>query len=76
LISRQEHEAWEVLLGCQGQLRLAPGGGVVGIDLSAALELAAARAPDLAALSELLSAAQCGFVDALWGRTRGGTSDV
>jgi hypothetical protein len=26
LISRQEHEAWEVLLASQGQLRLAPTG--------------------------------------------------
>ena len=32
LISRQEHEAWDVLLACQGQLRLAPSGHVIGID--------------------------------------------
>ena len=25
-ISRQEHETWDVLLACQGQLRLAPSG--------------------------------------------------
>ena len=40
LISRQEHEAWDVLLACQGQLRLAPSGHVVGIDMDAALRLA------------------------------------
>jgi hypothetical protein len=49
---------------------------VVAIDLPAALELAAARAYELSVLSELLSAAQFGFVDALWGRTRGGMSEV
>jgi AraC-like DNA-binding protein len=32
LISRQEHEAWEVLLACQAQLRLAASGHVIGID--------------------------------------------
>jgi hypothetical protein len=43
LISRQEHEAWEVLLASQGQLRLAPSGHVIGIDMHAALRLAVAR---------------------------------
>jgi len=37
LISRQEHEAWVVLLACQGQLRLAPSGHVIGIDMNATL---------------------------------------
>jgi hypothetical protein len=32
LISQQEYEAWEVLLVCQSQLRLAPSGHVIGID--------------------------------------------
>ena len=32
MISHQEHEAWDVLLACQGQLRLAPSGHVIGID--------------------------------------------
>jgi hypothetical protein len=65
LISRQEHEAWDVLLACQGQLRLAPGGHVIGIDMDTALGLAAARGCDLAVLSELLPAAEAGLVDAL-----------
>jgi hypothetical protein len=43
LISQQEHEAWDVLLACQGQLRLAPTGHVVGIDMDAALRIGAAR---------------------------------
>jgi hypothetical protein len=65
LISRQEHEAWEVLLACQGQLRLAPSGNLIGIDMDAALQLAAARGYGLAALSELLPAAEAGVVEAL-----------
>jgi hypothetical protein len=64
LISRQEHEAWDVLLACQGQLRLAPSGHVIGIDMDAALRIAAARHHDLAVLSELLPAAEAGLVDA------------
>ena len=65
MISRQEHEAWEVLLACQGQLRLAPSGHVVGIDMSAALKLGAARGSNLAVLSELLPAAEAGLVEAV-----------
>jgi hypothetical protein len=69
LISRQEHETWDVLLACQGQLRLAPSGHVIGIDMSAALRIAAARGCDVAVLSELLSAAEVGLVEALDTRT-------
>ena len=50
LIRQQEHEAWDVLLACQGQLRLAPSGHVIGIDISTALRLGAARGCDRAAL--------------------------
>jgi hypothetical protein len=65
LISRQEHETWEVLLACQGQMRLAPTGHVVGIDMNTALRLGAARGCELAVLSELLPATEAGLVDAL-----------
>jgi hypothetical protein len=54
-----------VLLACQGQLRLAPSGHVIGIDMGAALGLAAARGYDLAVLSELLSAAEVGVIEAV-----------
>jgi hypothetical protein len=64
LISQQEHEAWDVLLACQGQSRLAPSGHVVGIDMSAALKLGAARGSNLAVLLELLPAAEAGLVEA------------
>jgi hypothetical protein len=65
LISRQEHEAWDVLLACQGQLRLAPSGHVSGIDIDATLKIGAARGCELAVLSELLPAAEAGLVEAL-----------
>jgi hypothetical protein len=65
LISRQEHEAWNVLLACQGQIRLAPSGHIIGIDMDAALRIGAARGSDLAVLSELLPAAEAGLVEAV-----------
>jgi hypothetical protein len=65
LINRQEHEAWDVLLACQGQLRLAPSGRMVGIDMNAALKLGAARGCDRAVLSELLPAAEAGLIEAM-----------
>jgi hypothetical protein len=54
-----------VLLACQGQLRLAPSGHVIGMDMEAALRIGAARGSDLAVLSELLPAAEAGLIDAL-----------
>jgi hypothetical protein len=65
LISRQEHEAWDVLLACQGQLRLEPSGHVVGIDMHSALELGAARGFDLAVLAEFLPAPEAGMIEVL-----------
>jgi hypothetical protein len=54
-----------VLLACQGQLRLAPSGHVIGIDLDSALKIGTARSCDLAVLSELLPAAEAGLIEAL-----------
>ena len=65
LISQQEHEAWDVLLACQGQLRLTRSGHVSGLDMNAVFKVGAARGYDLAALSELLPAAEAGLVEAL-----------
>jgi hypothetical protein len=69
LISRQEHETWDVLLACKGQLRLAPSGQMIGIDMNAALKIGAARGCDLAVLSECCGAAEAGLVDALGPRS-------
>ena len=74
MISSQEHEAWDVLLACQGQLRLAPSGHVIGIDIDTALTLSAARGHDLAVLSDLLPAAEAGQIEAL--STAGDQGDV
>ena len=54
-----------MLLACQGQLRLAPSGHTIGIDMDAALRIGAGRGSDLAVLSELLPAAEAGLVEAL-----------
>jgi hypothetical protein len=54
-----------VLLACQGQLRLAPSGDVIGIEMQTALKIGAARSCNLAVLSELLPAAEAGLVGAL-----------
>jgi hypothetical protein len=62
-----------VLLACQCQLRLAPSGHVIGIDMGVVLRIAAARGYDLAVLSELLPAAEAGLVEAL--STAGGQGD-
>jgi hypothetical protein len=55
---------WDALLACQGQLRLAAQ-HVVGIEMSTALTLGAARGHDVTALSELVPAAEAGLVEAL-----------
>jgi hypothetical protein len=54
-----------VLLACQGQLRLAPNGLVIGIDLGVGLRMSAARNYDITVLGELLPAAEAGMVEAL-----------
>ena len=54
-----------MLLACQGQLRLAPSGHVIGIDMEAALSLGSGRRYDLAVLSELLPVAEAGLVETL-----------
>ena len=60
-----------MVLACQGQLRLAPSGHIIGIDMDAALKIGAARGPDLAVLSELLPAAEAGL---LKGRSGGAST--
>ncbi len=59
-------QAWDVILRCSGQLRLAPHAGIViGIDLAAALAIGAALGHDVHALAELLPAAEAGLVAAI-----------
>jgi len=51
-------------VACLGQLRLAPAGHVLGIDMTAALKTAEARGYDLRVASELLQAAEAGMIEA------------
>jgi len=54
-----------VITSCLGQLRLAPSGHVIGIDMTTALRIAEVRGHDLATVSELLGAAEGGLVEAM-----------
>jgi len=45
---------WDLVGRLGGQMRVAPSGGVIGWDMSAALALAAALGIDLAPVAELL----------------------
>ncbi len=63
--SRNRRRSTLDLLARRGQLRHAPSGHAIGIDLPAALRLTAARGCNLEVLSELLPAAEVGLVAAL-----------
>ena len=52
-------------MACLGQLRFAPSGHVIGIDMSAAMKVAEVRGCDLIVVSELLQAAEAGLVEAM-----------
>jgi len=52
-------------MACLGQLRLAPSGHVVGMDLGVAMKIAEARGCDPGVVSELLQAAEAGLIEAL-----------
>jgi len=54
-----------VLNACLGQLRFAPSGHVAGIDMNAALKIAEVRGFDTGIVSELLSAAENGLIEAM-----------
>lgn len=58
-------QAWDVACKCAGQLRLSPGGSVVGLDFPAAFTLAEALGYDRAGLAELLPAIEVGMVKAI-----------
>lgn len=52
-------------MACLGQLRFAPSGHIIGLELSTALETAAARGCEPGVASELLQAAEVGLIEAL-----------
>lgn len=57
-------ECWDTVERCQAQLRVLPMGGVAGLDFAACFEVAGALGYDLAALAELLPAAEEGLLAA------------
>ncbi|MBF0153259.1 MAG: hypothetical protein HQL64_05915 [Magnetococcales bacterium] len=57
--------AWEMILSCQNQLRIAPSGHILGIDMNVALRMAEVRGWDLEILLELLPVAETGMIEAL-----------
>ena len=48
-----------------GQVRIAPSGRVLGIDVTAALTIARARGFDEGVVSELLQAVEAGLIEAM-----------
>ncbi len=52
-------------MACLGQLRLAPSGHVLGIDMTAAIKTAEVRGFEAGVVSELLQAAENGLVEAM-----------
>ncbi len=61
----EEHQTWDVLNACLGQLRFAPSGHVAGINMNAALKIAEVRGFDTDVTSELLSVAENGLIEAM-----------
>ena len=52
-------------MACLGQLRYAPSGHVVGIEMNTAMQIVEVRGCSLGVASELLQAAEAGLVEAL-----------
>ncbi|WP_085442246.1 DUF7697 family protein [Magnetofaba australis] len=56
---------FDVVLACQSQLRVAPSGQVLGLDMSVALQMADAMGLERGAAAELLPWAEVGLREAL-----------
>lgn len=56
---------WDLALACAGQVRIAPGGAVLGFDHAAVLAMAAAHDVPTAAVAILLPAIETALVDAV-----------
>jgi hypothetical protein len=58
-------QAWDILLRVAGQIRVAPGGVVIGIDMGTAMHMAEALGFDIAAVTDLLPDAEAGLLEGL-----------
>lgn len=56
-------QTWDILLHIAGQLRFAPGGAVVGLDMAVALKIAESLGYDTAAVADLLPEAEAGLLE-------------
>ncbi|WP_085440113.1 DUF7697 family protein [Magnetofaba australis] len=56
---------FEVVLACQSQLRVAPSGQVLGLDMSVALQMADAMGMERATAAELLPWAEIGMLEVM-----------
>lgn len=54
-----------LIIACSRQLRISPGGGVLGVDMLAALEMARSLGYDMKEMAILLPWAELGLVNAL-----------
>jgi len=61
-------EAWDIAERCAGQLRLAPSGHVLGLDLSIAFAIGAALGCEARWLAEFLPEIEAGMIDGIRGR--------
>jgi hypothetical protein len=68
-------QAWDVALKSASQLRAVPG-AAIGLDLGAGLRLGESLGYDLAALAELLPAAETGLIEGLNRRLSDRTPDT
>lgn len=57
-------QAWDIILRCSGQLRMAQF-GITGIDMDAALKVSNALGYDVHALAEFLPVCESGLVTAI-----------
>lgn len=58
-------QVWDILLRCSSQLRFAPGGAVIGIDMGLAMNFAEALGYDLTAVADLLPEAEAGLLEGI-----------
>jgi hypothetical protein len=58
-------QTWDILLRIAGQLRFAPNGAVLGIDMGIALKIADVLGYDITALADLLPEAEAGLLEGL-----------
>lgn len=63
----QEQQAWEILESITSQLKIAPSGKILGIDMGAALALAKAKDCDLELVVPLLQAGEAGLLETVSG---------